>query len=224
MIISGSGQGQATVGQLDPNTCPICGKRSTFSVLVNYTYAHLWWLFSFVKKREYLVRCDTCSGTAAMDQATVRQKFLSDNIPFIRRNGWIVGVILVAGLVALGFRHSAEQGRLMDERIASPVAGDVYLADLAKVEGSGFMPDENENIKKGEKAYGGLLLLDVDEDEDYVLATTNQAFDRLRNLKDAMDRTRNPLDYDKKNVLYLNREEVLDLRKKGIIVEVRRKK
>ena len=59
MIIWGSGGGSADLGVAEHRACPTCEKERPFKVLLQYKYAHLYYL-RWVTKKAYFLACDVC--------------------------------------------------------------------------------------------------------------------------------------------------------------------
>ena len=98
--------------------------------------------------------------------------------------------------------------------LASPRQHELYLTDLAAIPDSGFDTDESGAKRKGH-AYGIMKLREVKDDElIFVISTT------------ASDRQSRPsyesFEYDEEYPLAISRQKVVELRRNGIISEVRR--
>lgn len=219
MIVYGSGGGQAVMGDAGKHACPSCKQDGNFSARVNYKYFHIWYLFSFLTGREYIVQCDNCGHSAGIDAATIKKQFPKDGIPFIRKRGWMLVAGVVAVFLAMGAVGSHNNSKQVAAFLDAPKVNDIYLADLAAIEDSGFEPGSSPTIKKGDKAYGTLKLMRVSGDE-LVFATSLTAFDKQSGLKKELSKLRYDTSAD--NLLTMSKKEVLDLRNKGIIVDVRR--
>ena len=103
MIIWGSGGGGADLGQVELRQCPTCDKQRPFKLLLQYRYAHLYWL-RWVTSKKYFVACDVCYRGNEVQAADVEPNLTTNPIPFMTRFGWtfLVGgvglVILFANL------------------------------------------------------------------------------------------------------------------------------
>jgi hypothetical protein len=216
----GSGEGDAVLGSAGEYTCPSCGEMSAFSAVVHYTYYHLYWLFSFVTGRQYRAVCGNCGATTPIDPATTRERFPKDAIPFIRRRGWMLVLAAVGALVVyFGVAgHFENQARAERERayLASPRKNDVYLANLAKVDGSGFPTDKGA-------LFGVMKLMETeDEDGDLTFATSTVAYESVKDLRNILGKRPRDIKYDTDGLLYLTPEECRRLHGEGVIIEVRR--
>jgi hypothetical protein len=94
-IIWGSGGDSVDLGVAEHRYCEVCERERPFKIILQYRYAHLYWLFSWITKKNYLLLCDICHRGWNL-KATEVEKTLSQNpIPFMRRWGWIFLASLV---------------------------------------------------------------------------------------------------------------------------------
>ncbi|MCC4621201.1 hypothetical protein LL965_14285 [Xanthomonas cassavae CFBP 4642] len=70
--------------------------------MLHYRYAHLWYVFSWVTKKQYLRVCDGCNQAAPLDTKTFEQSRGKPPIPAYRRFGGLVLLGLIAAVVAFG--------------------------------------------------------------------------------------------------------------------------
>ena len=216
MIIWGSGGGQETLGDLGEHECGACEKKSGFTAILNYTYRHIWYLLSFVSKREYYAVCDNCNNAVPIDKAEAKKMFPKDQIPFIRKNGWVLGAVALAVFLVVMVIGSNAKNKKNEEYLASPMVNDLYLADLAKVPNSGY--DERDDVKN---AYGIMKLIKVtDEGVDFVAST--KANDKKSGLRKALRSSKETIKYDMSDVLQFSREDIRALYDKSVIYEIRR--
>jgi hypothetical protein len=101
MIIWGSGGGNADLGQVELKHCEICEKERPFKLLLQYRYAHLYYL-RWVTEKKYHLACDICRRGWELKSADVEQKLEKNPIPFMTRYGWafLVGGIAMLILIA----------------------------------------------------------------------------------------------------------------------------
>lgn len=101
MIIWGSGGGGADLGQVELRHCETCEKERPFKLLLQYRYAHLYYL-RWVTEKHYHLACDVCRRGWELKTADVEQKLEKNPIPFMTRYGWafLVGGIAVVVLMA----------------------------------------------------------------------------------------------------------------------------
>ncbi len=170
ILVWGSGEGRSVMGDMPATKCATCGQMSPRTAVVLFKYFHLWYLFSFLTGRDYMTICNSCGGVAELDKAEADANFPSDNIPFLRKRGWMlfVGAILaIVFFVAVG---SYMSGVRLKGLLESPAVGDLYAANLAKIPGSGY--------EQGPKPmYGGMLLVRELENGSFLVATSDIAYD-----------------------------------------------
>jgi hypothetical protein len=103
MIIWGSGGKEADLGQVELRNCPTCERERPFKLLLQYRYAHLYYL-RWVTSRKYFLACDVCRHGSELDTARIEAKFDKHPIPFMTRFGWaflVGGVVLFFLMVAV---------------------------------------------------------------------------------------------------------------------------
>lgn len=104
MIIWGSGGGGADLGQVELRQCLTCEKERPFKLILQYRYAHLYYL-RWVTEKKYHLACDVCRRGWELNTEEVEAKLEKSPIPFMTRYGWtfLVGfVALVIIAVILG--------------------------------------------------------------------------------------------------------------------------
>lgn len=218
MILYGRGSGQAVMGQAGRHVCPSCKEEADINATVVYKYFHIWYLLSFLTGREYFLVCDKCQAAVQVDEATAKAQCPNDNIPFLRRKGWMLVLAVIAFFIAVSSYNDWSTARKTRQYLANPVIGDLVVANMVRVEGSGFTAD-NPDIKKG-IAYGGLLFMGIDEDEDRVFATTMRAYSTPKSFRDFRKEQGKDLQFDFENPVYLNEEAVEELRNAKVIIDV----
>ena len=57
MIIWGSGGKSIDLGQTQTKRCETCEKDRPFKTLLNYRYAHLYYIFGWLTQKKYLLLC-----------------------------------------------------------------------------------------------------------------------------------------------------------------------
>src|SRR5688572_22036918 len=60
MIIWGSGGKTVDMGVVENKRCETCEKERPFKLMLGYRYAHLYYIFSWVTKKQYMLLCDVC--------------------------------------------------------------------------------------------------------------------------------------------------------------------
>ncbi|MDR3212023.1 MAG: zinc ribbon domain-containing protein [Planctomycetota bacterium] len=218
LFVYGSREKQAVLGNTEPRFCPSCQQKASFTAWVDYRYFHLWHLLCFIYRRRYFTRCNHCRAVAPVERDELRGDFSSDNIPIRHRAGWIILVFILGSIVVMTSVNSFVKKTRYRSLAEAPVAGDIYLADLAKVPGSGFNPTDSPDYKEGDKNHGALLLLQIGDDY-LLLATTLKAFPYPSQVDYLL--RHNP-EYDRVNMVLLKKTEVVEMFEAGIIWEVRR--
>ena len=101
MIIWGSGGNSVDLGQVELKHCETCEKDRPFKLLLQYKYAHLYYL-RWVTEKKYHLACDVCSRGWELKTAEVEQKLEKNPIPFMTRFGWtfLVGAIALILLMS----------------------------------------------------------------------------------------------------------------------------
>lgn len=98
MIIWGSGGHDIDLGQVETTRCSICEKDRPFKLHLQYRYAHLYYIFSWITEKKYLLLCDVCSRGWKLNTKEVEATFKKHPIPFMKRFGWL---FLVGPLFAI---------------------------------------------------------------------------------------------------------------------------
>lgn len=214
MLIWGKGEDSSILGELGERHCPVCEKRGPFQAVLQYTYRHIWYLFSWVSGRQYFAVCGNCGNGVPMDKGEVREKFQKDGIPFFRKNGWIFALVLMAAVVGIAMHDNTVKGEQSMAYLASPQAGDIYLANLASIKNSGYE-------STGALAYGFMKLAHIEGDKlFFVVADT--AYTKKKSVRKALDRATDAV-YDMEEPLILSEEQARTLYDKGVVYEIRRK-
>jgi len=104
MIVWGSGGGSGDLGQVEERQCLTCEKVRPYKLLLQYRYAHVYWL-RWVTSRKYFVACDVCLRGNEVEESVVKPHLTTDPIPFMTRFGWaflVGGIALIFLLASLG--------------------------------------------------------------------------------------------------------------------------
>lgn len=125
MLIWGSGRNQVVLRSAGTRNCADCGTARPFSVRLHYAYVHLYYLFSCVTRREYVVSCDVCSRGQSLPREEAEAGLTEDPIPFTTRSGWKIGAGILACMAAGLFLLPA-----ITANANRPHIGDVYEALL----------------------------------------------------------------------------------------------
>jgi hypothetical protein len=132
MLIWGSGNTGIRVCANGQRECPSCKEEKPYSIYLNYSYAHLYYLFSWITKREYISACDTCRRGKVVTRDDVKALTAVDPVPWIRRSGWMLG----AGLIGACLLFAAVLPAITANAQRVHV-GDVYECQFDVREGGG---------------------------------------------------------------------------------------
>jgi hypothetical protein len=109
-IIWGSGGNSVDLGAVEHRHCETCERERPFRVILQYRYAHLYWIFSWITEKQYSLLCDICSRGWKLNAADVEKTLPQNPIPFIRRWGWTFLLGLVAIPLLFGIIGSLVKG------------------------------------------------------------------------------------------------------------------
>jgi hypothetical protein len=123
-----------------PDACPRCGKQALRATIVQ-RYFHVWWIPFVPYAKRVAFACEHCgmeasdeSATPPLDEAVSRlQKQVST--PFYMFTGLALALVGFAAIAASFISFATAPG--LQERIARPAVGDVYVVDGPKL-----LPDE----------------------------------------------------------------------------------
>ena len=125
MLIWGSGGNTVRVAAVESKDCPTCGMERNFALYLQYRYAHLYYLFSWITRREYLVACDVCKRGHSVTREEMAAHLTEDPIPFLQRSGWKIGAGILGGLIGVVALASVVMPKIT-ENAQRPHVGDVY--------------------------------------------------------------------------------------------------
>lgn len=214
-LIWGNDGDRIKVDNAGYHKCDNCNNNADFSAVVDYHYFHLWYIISFITSRKYAVVCDICNHGHYIDKTEFKNNYKAPKIPFMRRTGKYIAIILVALFIWLFFigrdSNNHYQNRV-SAFISQPMVNDLYLTDLTKIENSGY-----ENNKK---SYGVMKLVKYDaENNVYYFIVSNEAYTSSKKLNNNI----RSLSYsDINDIITLSEEEINTLRANKIIYDVRR--
>lgn len=216
MIIWGSGSDTSELGELGGMECAVCGKV-TFHAVLWYNRRHILLLFNWVAQREYYAVCHCCGNGRKMDEDSAQVMFPHDSVTVRHKKWWLVGLAL---LLVLGFmRIDSEENRLAADQefysayIGDPQVGDVYLANLAQVEGISFGAPRSY-------AYGAMLLV-KDEKDRLILAVSRRSYNSRREADQKLSAFLHS-DFDWENPLSLSRQALAELYSGKVIYMIKR--
>jgi hypothetical protein len=108
MVIWGSGGDTVDLGVSEHKYCDVCERERPFKVFLQYRYAHIYWIFSWITKKHYSLLCDICSRGWILKAEEVEKTLPKIPIPFMRRWGWtflvaLFGLPTLMGIVSVLF-------------------------------------------------------------------------------------------------------------------------
>jgi len=96
MIIWSTGGDLINLGGQQAKPCATCGQERQFSLLLQYRFFALYYLFGVVTQKKYLLLCNICSRGWEMDDAKALEAQLTKSpIPFMKR----YGLLVLAGII-----------------------------------------------------------------------------------------------------------------------------
>lgn len=101
MIIWGWKTEYIDTGFTKHHTCSKCGLEQDFNVLLKYKYGHLFFIFGWLKEKEYIMKCSSCSNIIQLDSNALGIQTANDPIPFMKKKGWIFIFAYLIGILAL---------------------------------------------------------------------------------------------------------------------------
>lgn len=102
MLIFGSGTDTINVRDEGKTTCPVCECKRRFSLVLNYGYGHIYYVFGFVSFRNYYITCNVCGRGEEINRTDIDPPLERDPIPFMRRHGLVLIPVIFCHIVALG--------------------------------------------------------------------------------------------------------------------------
>ncbi|MFO1372626.1 MAG: hypothetical protein U1F42_09615 [Candidatus Competibacteraceae bacterium] len=132
-IIWGSGSDTKDLGVVETKHCDTCEKERPFKLILQYRYRHLYYLFSWISQKKYLLICDVCHHGCEVDSKKIEPKLKKNPIPFQRRYGWTFLVGLVAFFIAFGMYYHHTKETKNYSYISSPQVNDLYVTDLSRL-------------------------------------------------------------------------------------------
>ena len=101
MIIWGARSNTIDLGAIETKACPTCEKERTHRLILQYRYAHLYYIFGAVTKKQYICACEICGRGPALNSKEVESTLKKKPIPFIHRLGWTILIGLIAFVVGV---------------------------------------------------------------------------------------------------------------------------
>ena len=133
MLIWGSDGETIDLGSVETRRCDTCEKDRQFNLFLQYKYWHIWYLFSWVSKKLYMLLCEVCHRGVEIDSKKIESKLEKNPIPFRRRYGWAFLVALIAILMVWSTIESKTQEANDYAYIKSPSVNDYYVVDFSKI-------------------------------------------------------------------------------------------
>jgi ribosomal protein S27AE len=99
MIFYGVKEESVWVAEMGQRSCPNCGAWREFSLHLNYTYMHLYWIFGAVVKRKYLVACSACGRGTFVDKDQIGYTLDREPIPFLQRWGFALMLLTILTII-----------------------------------------------------------------------------------------------------------------------------
>jgi hypothetical protein len=129
MFVWGSGHKTIQKDVNDSSVCTGCSHANEFSVVVDYDYSHIYWIFKSVKNvKTYLVcgNCGHAQDSSNQTESDLFAKLGGNPIPFMDRFGGVVFVLLIVGFGAYAFLSQASR----DSTGAIDSAGQIDAFDI----------------------------------------------------------------------------------------------
>lgn len=131
MLVWGSGGVTQDLGIVDTQRCASCQTLRSFRLRLQYRYGHVWYVFKWVKEKQYSLTCDECHNGRILEARKIEPTLKESPIPFFTRYGWAFLLGLVAVLVGLGPLQAHLKEKEDYTFLAAPRAGDLYVTDIA---------------------------------------------------------------------------------------------
>lgn len=103
LIIWGSGGDSIDLGTSPQKQyCSCCEQERSFRTLLQYRFAHLYYIFSWTTKKNYYHLCEVCQRGWELNAQEVEKALGKNPIPFLRRSGWMLLAVPVVLIILLG--------------------------------------------------------------------------------------------------------------------------
>lgn len=212
LFIWGNGGGNTSEGTIGTCKCEVCDKEVPFDATIHYRYFHFWYLFSFLTSRKYVYECSNCHNGYTVEASEFKKKFPKNHIPFIRKAGWLVCLILIASLVALASKSAGEHTNQLQTYLTTPAVNDLYVVDFRQIENSGFT--------KGNNAFGVMKLEKIRENGDYYFLISSHAYTKKRGVEKLLKDPTSIKFADKEDGMTFTKQQLQSLKDSKIILNV----
>ncbi|UWX04108.1 hypothetical protein H1235_01255 [Pseudoxanthomonas sp. NC8] len=197
MIIWGSGGDIVPLGAAGTQHCATCESAREFRDVLNYRYAHVWYLFAWVTEKAYVTACSVCGRGVRHDSKAFEAKLGRTPIPAYRRFGGLVLLGLVATVVLAGMLAGMRSNVREDALLQDPRVGDVYTVDLQEMAPGSF----------DGHAYGLMRVVAVDTGT-VSLEVPNVGYNKLSGASGDLDKQAREADYYSGEVLSYPRPDL----------------
>lgn len=209
-FIWGTGGGRSDEGNIGIHQCEVCNNQAQFNAAVYYRYFHFWYIFSFLTSRQYIYECSHCSNGYSIKAAEFKKNFPKNHIPFFRKFSWLICLVIIAVLIGMASISSGQHQAEVESYIASPAVNDIYVADFAKIEDSGY----NDKTK----AYGAMKLNRVITEGTYYFAISTHGYEKEKGIRKEL--REHSIVYDDKDGMVFTKEQLKSLKDRKIITDV----
>ena len=134
MLIWGSAGESKNLGFIESGHCQTCERTKPFNLVLHYRYAHIWYIFQWVSKKQYYKLCGTCQHGFELDNKKVEAHLTQNPISLYKRFSWAILIALMVGIVVFAQLDSKQQQDNYVKYFNAPQTNDLYLADISKFE------------------------------------------------------------------------------------------
>lgn len=105
MIVWGSKGHLLLLAPAGEQNCEICERDRTFHVVLQYRVWGLYWIFTFITKKEYMVLCEICERGWGLDAVEIEERLKDvgekSPIPFMHQYGFFIfiGVVILISIL-----------------------------------------------------------------------------------------------------------------------------
>ena len=110
----GSGTDLVWLREAGVHECKACLRDCHFDLVLRYDFVHVYSLFWLITKRQLLRLCNRCDNTwkVTTDEVADAKQLLKTPLPFLRRWGCLVFLLLVVAVFAIIFVHAEMSNRI----------------------------------------------------------------------------------------------------------------